>query len=166
MMDRFARILDRLATAALYSAATGIVVMTLIIGWQIFGRYVLNDTPDWSERLSLFLMNWYILLAAAVGVHQQFHIGLVFFKEALPRRAGVVAEALIHLSVAAFSVAMVIYGAQLANMTWTHTIPTLGIGTGWSYLPFPVAGILMIVFSANHFLRLCVDSASPPGDVE
>jgi len=165
-MDRVARILDRLSTAALYAAATGIIAMTLIIGWQIFGRYVLNDTPDWSERLSLFLMNWYILLAAAVGVRQQFHIGLVFFKEALPRRAGVIAEALIHLSVAAFSVAMVIYGAALADTTWSHTIPTLGIGTGWSYLPFPVAGILMILFSADHFVRLFVDPSIAPEAAE
>ena len=49
-------------------AAVGLVLMTLIIGWQVFGRYVLNSSPSWSEQASLALMIWYVSLAAAAGV--------------------------------------------------------------------------------------------------
>ena len=60
--------LSWLSLACLYLAGLGVVLMTIIIGWQVFGRYVLNDTPSWSEPLSLQLMSWFILLGAAVGV--------------------------------------------------------------------------------------------------
>lgn len=167
MLAALSRRLRLIARLALYVSASGIVVMTAIIGWQVFARYVLNDTPHWSERLSIFLMNWYILLAAAVGVHERFHIGLVFFKEALPRAARFVAEAIIHLSVGGFAVAMIVHGADLAEKTWSHVIPTLGIGVGWGYLPFPLAGALMVIFSADHLARLFLrgpDADAPDGD--
>jgi len=136
----------------LWLSAGGLVLMTVIIGWQIWGRYVLNDTPIWSERLSLFLMNYYILFAAAIGVREKFHLGLEFFKNALPVRVRRVIELMINLLVGSFGVAMVWYGGQMAVSTWTHVIPTLGLPTGTSYLPFPIAGVLIILFSVQHIL--------------
>jgi len=41
-------------------SAIGLILMTLIVGWQVFGRYVLNQSPDWSEQAALALMIWYI----------------------------------------------------------------------------------------------------------
>ncbi len=142
----------RFSDTALWLSAAGLVVMTAIIGWQVWGRYVLNDTPNWSERLSLFLMTWYILLAAAVGVRERFHIGLVFFKEALPAPAGLLVDMLVHLLVAVFGAAMIWYGAEMAASTWSHVIPTLELPVGASYLPFPISGTLIVLFSLEHML--------------
>ncbi len=143
---------DFLSRWGLWLSATGLVVMTVIIGWQVWGRYVLNDTPHWSERLSLFLMNYYILLAAAVGVRERFHLGLVFFKSALPDRLRYIVEIIINLLIGYFGFAMFWYGGQMAMSTWSHVIPTLGLPTGASYLPFPIAGVLILLFSVQHLL--------------
>lgn len=136
----------------LWLSTVGLILMTAIIGWQVWGRYVLNDTPVWSERLSLLLMNYYILLAAAIGVRERFHLGLVFVKDSLPPRARYVTEILINLLVGGFGAAMVWYGGQMAWTTWGHVIPTLGLPTGASYLPFPIAGTLIVLFSVQHIL--------------
>ena len=161
MLTRLQTGLERLATAALWLAASGLVVMTVVIGWQIFGRYVLNDTPHWSERLSLFLMNYYILLAAAVGVRQGFHLGLVILRDSLKGRPRVVLELFIHTAVAGFGIAMIVYGLELVRSTWTHVIPTLGLPTGLSYLPFPIAGALIVLFSAAHIAGLLTGHEEP-----
>ncbi len=146
----------RLCEAALWASAGGLVLMTAVIGWQVWGRYVLNDTPSWSERLSLFLMIWYILLAAAVGVRERLHIGLVFFRNALPPGIARLVDMLVHLLVAAFGLAMIWYGGEMAASTWSHVIPTLGLRVGLSYLPFPVAGALILLFSLEHLVAdLC-----------
>jgi len=148
-----------LARAGLWLSMLGLVAMSVIIGWQIWGRYVLNDTPDWSERLSLFLMNYYILLAAAVGVRERFHIGLVFIKESLPAAPRRATEVVIHLLIATFGASMAWYGGQMSVATWSHDIPTLGVPTGAGYLPFPIAGVLIIAFSAEHILRALAGTA-------
>ena len=49
--------------------------MTVFVGWQVFGRYVLNDSPSWTEPASLLLMSWFILLGSAVGVREGVHLG-------------------------------------------------------------------------------------------
>ena len=155
MLTQFSRIMmGRASSISLYLAAAGLVTMTIIIGWQVWGRYILNDTPHWSERLSLLLMNWYILLAAAVGVREKFHLGLVLVRDSLGARAKQFAELVTHLLVGGFGVAMVIYGSKITISTWAHVMPTLGVPTGLSYLPFPVAGVLFTIFSVEHIVEL------------
>ena len=47
------------------------------MSWQVFGRYVLNDTPTWAESLTLVLVILYVaLFGAAVGVRDAGHIGM------------------------------------------------------------------------------------------
>ena len=157
MLNAVSDFLDRISRLALFLSAVGIVAMTAIVGWQVFGRYVLNDTPHWSESLAIFIMNWFILTGAAVGVHERFHIGIVVFKEAMPDPVRFGLEMVIHLAVASFAVAMIIYAGRLAETTWSHTIPTLNLPRGLQYVPFVLSGALIILFSANHLVRLFAD---------
>ena len=46
----FARILDVLAGVTIALAGTALVALVVMMGWLVFGRYVLNDTPTWIER--------------------------------------------------------------------------------------------------------------------
>jgi TRAP-type C4-dicarboxylate transport system permease small subunit len=75
----FARLTQKLARIAIVISTAGLVLMTLIIGWQVFARYVLNASPAWSESAALLLMLYYIMLAAAVGVYENFHLGLKYY---------------------------------------------------------------------------------------
>ena len=55
-------------------AATGLVIMTVIIGWQVIGRYILSSSPSWTEQAAQVLMIWFAFLAAAAGVREGFHM--------------------------------------------------------------------------------------------
>lgn len=136
----------------LWSSGFGLVLMTAIIGWQVFARYVLNDTPHWSEKFCLLLMLYFILFAAAAGVREGTHIGLVFVKDSLPKLPRRVVVVIDHLIVGAFGFGMTWFGYDMVVSTWTHTIPTLGIPTGISYLPFPLSGLLFMLFSLEHII--------------
>ncbi|RYE62045.1 MAG: TRAP transporter small permease subunit, partial [Rhizobiaceae bacterium] len=67
-MQAIRPVLSMISRSSLWIAGIGMVSMTLIVGWQVFSRYILNDSPSWSEPLSLYLMSWFIMLGAAVGV--------------------------------------------------------------------------------------------------
>ena len=153
VLDRIAVILGIVATGILWIAGAGLVTMTAVVGWQVFGRYVLNDTPNWSEQFSTFLMVYYILLAAAVGVREQIHIGLVFLRDSLPRRSRLALDVLINLLIAGFGAVLAWYGADSVAARWNQTIPTLGLPTGAGYLPFPIAGVLIVMFALENVLK-------------
>ena len=153
VLDRIAVVLGTVATGILWIAGAGLVTMTAVVGWQVFGRYVLNDTPNWSEQFSTFLMVYYILLAAAVGVREQIHIGLVFLRDSLPRRGRLALDILINLLIAGFGAVLAWYGAESVVGRWNQTIPTLGLPTGTGYLPFPIAGVLIVMFALENVLK-------------
>ena len=62
------------ATVSLWLSGTGLVLMTAFVAWQVWGRFVLNDTPTWTESSSVLLMGWFILLGAAAGIREGNHL--------------------------------------------------------------------------------------------
>ena len=53
---RTRRPLDGLATLILGLAGLALVAMALVQAWQVFARYVLNDSPGWTEPVALLLI--------------------------------------------------------------------------------------------------------------
>lgn len=134
-------------------AAAGLVLMTAIVGWQVFGRYVLNSSPSWSEQAALTLMIWYVSLAAAAGVREGFHIRIVALENAVGPSAKRILRVCSDLVVAGCGMAMVIWGGELVLRTWEHTIPSLGLPRGLAYAGLPIAGALIVLFSLERLLE-------------
>ena len=152
MLSVLAAVSRWISRLTLVFAAAGLVVMTAVIGWQVFARYVLSDSPAWAEAASLALMVWFILLAAAVGVREQFHIGMTAATNAMPPALARLSRAFSLLMVGAFGAAMGVWGGELVIRTWDIEIATLGISRGFSYLPLPIAGWLIVFFSVEHLI--------------
>ena len=134
-------------------SAVGLVLMTAIIGWQVFGRYVLNSTPSWSEQASLALMIWYVSLAAAAGVREGFHISIVALENAVGAKTRLWMRIASNIIVGVCGIAMLVWGGQLVVKTWSHVIPSLGIPRGLAYLGLPIAGALMALFSLERIFE-------------
>lgn len=144
--------LSWLSHACLYLAGLGVVLMTIIIGWQVFGRYVLNDTPSWSEPLSLQLMSWFILLGAAVGVRESVHLGLDIVRHNMSPRVQRLMDLVSLGLICLFGGAMSYYGTQLAIGTWTARIPVLGWPGGVDFIPLIVGGAMISIFALERFI--------------
>jgi TRAP-type C4-dicarboxylate transport system permease small subunit len=103
--------------------------------------------------VTLQLMGWFILLGAAVGVRESFHLGLDLLQQALPPALARVLEAVNLLLILGFGVAMVWYSVQLAIGTWTATIPVLDLPGGFDFIPLIVGGALIALFAAERLLE-------------
>lgn len=148
--------LGALNRAALYLAGTGMVVMTLVIGWQVFSRYVLNDSPSWSEPLSIHLMAWFIMLGAAVGVRESVHLGLDIVRYLMKPSVQKIMDLVSLGLIVFFGGAMVYYGIQLCRGTWTATIPVLGWPGGVDFFPLICGGLLIALFGAERFIDVAL----------
>jgi TRAP-type C4-dicarboxylate transport system permease small subunit len=150
-------VLNQVSNAALYVAGFGMVVMTMIIGWQIFGRRVLNDTPTWSEPLSLHLMLWFILFGAAVGVRESVHLGLDIVRYIMPEPVQKLMDLTSLGFIVLFGIAMTWYSILLAAGTWSAPIPVLGWPGGVDFFPMIGGGILITLFSLERFVDVALD---------
>jgi TRAP-type C4-dicarboxylate transport system permease small subunit len=153
-MERLSRITHLMADLLVKVSAFGLVLMTAIVGWQVFGRYVLNSTPSWSEEAALTLMIWFVSLAAAAGVRQGFHIRIVALEDAVASSVRKVMQFASNAVVGGCGIAMLIWGGELVILTWSHVIPSLGISRGLAYLGLPISGALMALFALERILEV------------
>src|SRR4030095_7750308 len=95
------RINAPLARACMVVSVAGLLAIVAIVFYQVFGRYVLNSSPTWTEHLALVLVLYVTLIGAAVGVRDAGHIGmeslLVLVPETLRNRIELLIHALVML---------------------------------------------------------------------
>jgi TRAP-type C4-dicarboxylate transport system permease small subunit len=153
----------KIARWCMYAAVVGLVGIVATVGYQVFGRYVMNDTPTWAESTALVLILYVTMLGAAVGVRDAGHIGLESLLILAPDSLRLKLEVLIHLLVGGFGAIMAWNGAILAESVMGYKIPTLGLPEGVNHLPTVIAGILIVLFSLEHIVALIRGEDVEPG---
>ncbi len=157
MLSIVRTIMNKISDVLVTISAIGLIVMTLIIGWQVFGRYVLHSSPNWSEQAAVTLMIWYISFAAAAGVREGFHIKIQAVENMVSESTKFVMNRASEVIVSAIGICMAVYGVQLVIATWGYATPTLGISRGACFLAIPISGALIAVFSLERFVAAMCD---------
>lgn len=147
------RVNDRLVHWALWLSGIGLIVMTAATGWQVFGRYVLNDSPQWVERTTLLIVLYFSFLAGAVGVREESHLGIAFINDALPPAFRRVIMSIVYLVLAAFGGVLAWNGIMLVIETWDVATPIIRIPEGATYFAIPLGGLFIISFALELMLR-------------
>jgi TRAP-type C4-dicarboxylate transport system permease small subunit len=150
----YTRFCAAFAKLCMIVAVAGLVAIIACVSVQVFGRYVLNDTPTWAEALALVLIIWVTMLGAAVGVRDAGHIGMETLLVLLPERPRHYLEIVIFGFSALFGILMAWNGAVLAESVWGYKIPTLGIPEGLNHVPVALGGALIVLFAVEHIIAL------------
>ena len=141
---------DRLSDLLVKLGAAGLIAMTGVIAWQVFGRFILQSSPSWSEQIALLLMIWYVFFAAAAGVWERFHIRIEILEHRLdPTRVRWLRIG-IHALIAGLGLVFVVFGGLLIWSVRDFVIPSLGISRAWAYAAIPIAGALIVLFSLGR----------------
>ncbi len=146
--------LDGIALVCKVLTGTALVVLTLIFGWLVWGRYVLNDTPTWVEQVALLLVMLITFLGAAVGIHESSHLGVSYFRDIAPARVRAAFTVLTHVVMAGFGALMAWHSHTLMLFKWGSEIPLIHVPEGLRALPIMVCGGLICLFSLGHLLAM------------
>jgi TRAP-type C4-dicarboxylate transport system permease small subunit len=161
------RVIDGLVRAIIAICSALMAWLILITGIQVFGRYVLNDSPVWVERSALLTILYISLPMAAVGIRQRFHMNVSFVVDLLTPRGRAISDLVVHIGLGLFGAAMAWFGGVIAVRVWSAKMSILPLPEGVTYLPLVICGTLILVFSlerligAPHRLR---QSAATPRD--
>lgn len=148
----FTRFCAGVSKLCLMLASLLLLLVILCVQWQVFGRYLLNDTPTWAEALAMLLVLFVTALGLAVGVRDAGHIGLESMVALLPEAWRLRIEYLIHALVGLFGALMAYGGWTWATVKWGEKKPMLPVPDGIDYVPIVLAGVLIVLFSVEHIV--------------
>lgn len=148
------RVLDAIAWVCTVITGVAMVVLTVIFGWLVYGRYVLNATPTWVEQVSLLLVVLIAFLGAATGIRHNTHLCVDMFRNAAPTSINWFCKVLGHVVMTGFGLVMAVQSYKLAAFKWSTDIPLIHISEGWRTVPITLCGGLLVLYSMGYLWRL------------
>lgn len=142
-----------------------VAAMSLLIGVQIFMRYVMSASLSWSEELARYLFIWSTYLGVALAVRRDAHIRVTMFVTALPPGLQRAIRILTHLIFAGFAIFVMYYGWLMVERTFRfgQRSASLGIPMGFVYLA-PVTGFALTLLRLLQAIVLDLRGASPTAE--
>jgi len=145
-------VFNALAKATIAIAAFRLCALVLILAWQVFGRYVLNDSPGWTEPAALTLMSVAALFGAAVAVRVETHFNFPTLVEMSPPPVRAALKALARLISLAFGAALAFYGGFLMLDAWDVPMAGAPLPEGVSFVGICLGGALIALFSLERLI--------------
>jgi TRAP-type C4-dicarboxylate transport system permease small subunit len=147
-----ARALDGLAGLAMGLAGIALVAMALVQAWQVFARYVLNDSPGWTEPLALLLMSFAVMFGAAVAVRRETHFAFQTFRDAAPGRLQWLMKSISRLIAAAGGAGLMVLGGSLMIDDWPVVMAGAPLPAGLKFAGLCLGGALILLFAIERLL--------------
>ena len=139
--------MEALYLACIAVSATALVLITLVIPYGVFMRYVMNSASSWPEPFSVLAMVVFSFVGGAAAYRANVHICVQMLTDAVPPAVRKWLLKLADLCMVAAALFMLFYGAQLVKVTWNQTIaefPALSVGL--TYSPIPIGGLFTLLF--------------------
>jgi TRAP-type C4-dicarboxylate transport system permease small subunit len=146
-------VLDHLEFAALVVAGVCMVGVVLVQAWQVFARYVLNDSPSWTEPLALVLIGSTAMFGAAVGVRRETHFSFPTLADASPPLVKAACRTIARLAMLGLGLGLAWFGAVLAANSWAVPMAGAPLGVGARFAPIALGGLLIAVFALERLVR-------------
>src|SRR6201996_1719619 len=147
MAHLYRTLMDALYWACVAVAGAALVLISAVIPWAVFTRYVLNSAASWPEPLAVLLTIALTFIGAAAAYRLNLHMNVGYFANQAPPQFRKLLDLLVQLLMAAIALFMIVWGESLVEVTWHNTIadfPFLSVGV--TYLPIPVGGVCLLLF--------------------
>ncbi len=155
--------MDGLYFICVLLAGGAMVLISVVIPYGVFTRYVLNSAASWPEPAAILLSIVLTFFGAAGCYRIGLHMRVSFVRDHLPRRVQQAVDMVAELAMGAMGVFMAVWGEALCETTWHQSIadfPALSVGV--TYLPIPLGGVCLLLFVIERLLI----GRPPPGGGE
>ena len=153
MKAQYIRAMDAVHGACLFVAGSCLVIITAIVPYGVFTRYVLNSAASWPEPMATLLMIVVSFLSAVVCYREYLHIGVGVLPAFLPGPAKALLGWFLEACMLATNVFMLVWGLRLVQTTWFQSIAEFPlVSAGMAYLPIPVGGALTALFVIERLI--------------
>ena len=168
-MQKLMLLTDRVSTFVGKASAWLIVVLMLMVCWDVFRRYVLNQPSAWVSELSVMTYGALFMLAGAYTLAQDGHVRGDFLYGSMKPRTQAWLDLILYITFFLPGIAALVYaGYSFAGDSWRIGEHSSNIADGPPLYHFksliPIAGAFVLVQGINEIVRCiyCIRSGRWP----
>jgi TRAP-type C4-dicarboxylate transport system permease small subunit len=124
-----------------------LLVMTVLIFWQVFARFVVGRPLYFSDEIARFAMIWLTFIGAGYAYRKGLMISVDIVLEYAGPKLARAMRVLVVLASALFAFILVKYGFEMVGRVSNQTAPSTRVSMMWPYLAVPLGGIVILVNS-------------------
>jgi C4-dicarboxylate transporter DctQ subunit len=121
-------------------ASVSLVMMTGITAVQVFNRYVLQSSLDWSEELARYLFIWAVYVGCSYATQMDRHLEVTIIRTIFNGKLARPVTILASIFTLAFCIFATVLGVKFIIFLAStgQKTPALEINAYWVYLCMPV----------------------------
>lgn len=155
------RIVDGINWFVGWLLAALMLLMTVLISWQVFARYVMGSSLSFSEEVARFSLVWITMLGAAYA----YRYGSLISVDLLTSAGGPIFSKAVRIVIAIasciFAWVLLTYGLELAMRVSGQTAPSTRVSMAWLYGAIP-AGAALTLLNAVAIVAQDLSSVEAP----
>lgn len=144
-MEKFLAVADTINLVVKWLLALILVVMTILIGWQVFARFIVGESLAFSEEVSRFLMVWLVILGAAYAARHGRLIKVDLLEHFLHGKLKTIAISTAAIISIVFYVILVFFGFFIVSAVSYQLSPATQLSMSIPMAALPVGGIFLII---------------------
>jgi TRAP-type C4-dicarboxylate transport system permease small subunit len=143
----YAQAMEWLYIAVIGLAGVVMLIMTIIIPYGVFMRYVMNSPSSWPEPAGILLMVVFSFMGGAAAYRARAHIAVSTLLNMLGDKNRARTELVGELGMGLIAIFMIKWGVHLVQATWYNSIAEFPeLSAGVTYMPIPISGVVMLLF--------------------
>ena len=143
---------DFVQKIASFIAGALIGVMTLVILYMVYFRYVVNDTPYWSEEVARCMMLWMTFCVLPISYRIGSNVTLDLVINKFSGRFLILFETFIHILILLFIINFFYQSLSFVQSGMGARAYSFDLQIGYIYLILPISFTCMFLVSIEHLL--------------
>lgn len=170
MKELYISAMDKLFTVCMWISGLCLIVLTTVIPFNVFMRYVMHAATSWAEPLAIIFMIVFTFIAAAVCYRSNMHISVMLLVNVTKGRQRLALGVITELLMIGFNLFILYYGSLLVETTWHDYLAEFtSVRVGITYLPLPIGGLITLLFIIERiwtraFFPAAADNLPASGD--
>ena len=135
-----------------------LAIMTVLVCYQVFARYVLNNPSAITEALSQFLFVWMIMFGSAYVYGSKEHLTIDILKDKFSPKMTMIVDIITNICLFAFVAVVCIYGGWLYTKGQVKQIDAnLHISKAILYASVPFTGVITAFYAVYNSVMAVIN---------
>ena len=127
------------------------LLLVLLVGLQVFTRYVLNNPTSWSEEAASFTQVFLVFLGGSLALFKKQTLRITFLIDRLSARTAIIIDLVLRILIILFLLTVIWYSLFAMSRLQSQLTAALRLPKSIIFISVPLGSLLMLIATLRDF---------------